>query len=439
MKENTGFLPELSGYRERIRDASQRLDRGENVTDSLSLRRDQVHALGARVFVLFQSGKVNDTEIEEMCRQLIALEVERERRRAKGIEPVSTSVWEYLPTPFWAVLVLGVLLMGLAWMLMPSGGGPIVWRRGNAPVARLAVSGELLLAAEPGSKLVAYRKTTGRVFWEASPGRKEVHAPVVANDLAYLAGDGGVLAAYRMATGELAFSVQVQGHILAPPVAESDAVFLLVSSPATGAAVELIDARRGTRIRRDPLGPGEGQALNVTPTTEVALLGERVISVERASGRKIWEYRADVPCLTVPSPLNHGELTIAGAGRTVFALDLGGRPSWMQTPNDAEPLTAGPLLWRNNVVVPCGNRLFVYSAETGAPVATYELSGTLSVPRLTGDRFLYSPEPGVVSVLALDTGRTAVVRGLGGDVQDLSADVDAIYVSTSKGLLAIRL
>jgi hypothetical protein len=111
----------------------------------------------------------------------------------------------------------------------------------------------------------------------------------------------------------------------------------------------------------------------------------------------------------------------------------------MQTPNDAEPLAAGPMLWRNNVVVPCGNRLFVYSAETGAPAATYELSGTLSVPRLVGDRFLYSPEPGVVSVLSLDTGRTAVVRGLGGDVQDLSADVDAIYVSTSKGLLAIRL
>ncbi|MBI4868920.1 MAG: HEAT repeat domain-containing protein [Candidatus Wallbacteria bacterium] len=438
MKEAPDFLPELATFRDRIRDASQRLDRGEDVVDSISLRREQVHGLGERVLVLFQSGKVDDPGLKDLCQAVFSIELERDNRRMRAQEPLRPPFWESVPPMVWGALALAVMLMAAAWLLVPSKSGPVLWRKGRAPAARLAPAGEFLLAAEPGGKVIAYRKKNGGVFWEASPGRREMHAPVAANDLVYVAGDSGTLLAYRQDTGERALSVQVPGQILARPEAAPDALFVLVSTPPSGVSVLLLDPHRGTLLRRDEVGPGEGQALLLTPVTEVAVAGERLVAIERASGKKLWEYRGEAPFLPAPGPAALGDRVVAIAGRSVMALDPMGKLVWSQTLAEGEPPTAGPYVVGNQIAFVWGNKLHLLSADGGVPVASHDLGRRAAFPQVSGERFLWSPERSAISLLWLQTGKSALVSGFEGEVLDLAADAEAIYASTDKGLLALR-
>ncbi|MBI3891942.1 MAG: HEAT repeat domain-containing protein [Candidatus Wallbacteria bacterium] len=439
MKEDAAFLPELAAYCDRIRQASQQLDRGEDVVDSISIRREQVHGLGERVFVLFQAGKVTDSDLKELCQAIFSVEVERDNRRMRVLDTPRPPFWDIVPPMAWGALALGALLMLAAWLLMPSGSGPVLWRKSKAPVARLTSAGDVLLAAQPGAKVVAYRKRNGSVFWEASPGRKEMHAPVAANDLVYVAGDGGTLIAYRQDTGERALSVQVPGQILARPEAAPDALFLLVSTPPAGTAVLLLDPHRGNLLRKDDLGAGDGQSLLLTAGAEVAVVGERLVAIERATGRKLWEYRADAPYLSNPGPASVGDRIVGVAGRSVMAVDSLGKLVWSQQLPEGDPPAAGPWVWGNQVGFIWNSRLHVLSADGGVPVASHELGPRISFPQVSGDRFLWSPERGAVAILWLQTGRSAILSGIDGDLHDLAADAESLFASTDKGLIALRI
>ncbi len=442
LKDKAEEFPELQVYRERILEASDRLDRGNDMADSLSMRREQVLALGERVFVMFESGRVEDPGLTGICRLIVELETERDRRRSRASQAASDKrgpVLEGVPPALWGVLVLALCLMVAGWFLMPGSDGPLVWRRGKTAPGRLTVSGDLLLAAEAGGNLVAYRKRTGSIFWTTAPGRGEMHAPVVSGERVYVADDGGVVSGFRLDTGERSSSTQLQGRILAPPVVTPDAIYVLISRPPSGADVVLLDPRSGSEIRRDDLGSGEGQALAVTPTLELAILGERLVAVERASGSKLWEYRAESRCRPYPGPIPFEDQVLIGTGRSILSVDGTGALDWSQAPSDPVALDAGPFLWGRTLIVPAGGRLWMMAAESGISMGSHGISRDIRYARLTGNRFVYSPGDRTLATLFLESGKKAILSGIGGDIHDLAVEGDMVYVSTDRGLLALRM
>jgi outer membrane protein assembly factor BamB len=192
-----------------------------------------------------------------------------------------------------------------------------------APIAGIAVAGDLVLVTTDDQRLVALRRGGGAEAWTQPIDAQPPGVPVVTDGLVWAGvgdeADGGALLAFRLADGTPIW--QAPEPLIAPAVAGD----LAISSSAVG-VVTGRDATTGVERWRSSLGTTLRLVAIVVDTAFVLSVTERqVYGLDAATGARQWQLALDARpgcCLALAQGVlavgtDSGTLTVFESGPSV--------------------------------------------------------------------------------------------------------------------------
>jgi outer membrane protein assembly factor BamB len=240
-------------------------------------------------------------------------------------------------------------------------------------------NGEVVYAAtdQPGGKVYAFRKESGRKVWDAGTGYVQSPLALTAGRLAVLTRAGQVMA-IDAATGKISWRKRLPSNRVPPIVLDTGVV--MVTSYDSLYAVRMRDGQVTLR-RRSPgtvVSPWirSGRLL-------VAGTGDSVvIGIEPDSLMEVWRVRLDAPLLVSPAIQGDTVFTVTRAG-SIYRIDPEGTriaaelhaPGW---PATGTPALIGPWL----LVGGADGTLYAFTREDGVEAWKVTLGRPVELPAI---------------------------------------------------------
>jgi len=186
-----------------------------------------------------------------------------------------------------------------------------------------------------------------RVAWSASIGNSGVgFQPAVVGSSVYAAAADGTVARIAASSGRIDWKVSA-GQVLSAGVGASESIVVVASRDGDVIALNASDGRQAWKV-------AAGTEVLSTPTVGLnavlVRVGDKVMSLEAATGKTRWTWQRALPTLVLrqPSPVAVAEVTTpAGSTGLVFAGLPGGRLV-------ALDLETGALRWETAIAQPRG-------------------------------------------------------------------------------------
>jgi outer membrane protein assembly factor BamB len=310
---------------------------------------------------------------------------------------------------------------------------------GTTASAPIVAGGRVFLVTDAnGGQVRAFSEATGAALWTkricAAPGQTGIAAqPAYENGLVIVADSGGDIAAYRADTGATVVCFDSGGGITAAPAVVGDVAYYT----------------DGGNVFRQPFGTGSGWeasasyiAPNSTPAVGhgmVIVTGGTVIAAFRSrDGAPLWH--RDLGSLLSAATLSADGSRVYVGGGGLFALNAAtGGTVWVRNTNGSNmttPALAGGLILSNSEDVSTG--LFAYN-RSGHLVWHDNAAGESLATVSAANGVVYDVSDGGF-LEALDSSTGAILRELfppgeqlGWDIGDQAAVVDGRVFAVSAG------
>ena len=284
-----------------------------------------------------------------------------------------------------------------------------------------AIVGDLIFVSTDGGEIVALEASSGETLWTRNIGSPSDSAPAVAGDLVYLGTRDHRLLALDRNSGELRWENNLGNIVLGSPIVSNGTLYI----GSTNGALEALDAATGEpRWSADANGWVVAHTATDGAIVAAASLGERFVTVDPATGRRLLVFHSGTPVAGGPV-IADGRAFLATNRGAVWALD----PSAV-----SRPFSRFAYVTKFN--------LFAWRLRTDPPRQT----GTLWVAS-AGGKVKYSPayahgnlfvvnDAGQVTAFAASDGSTRWATQLDGEV--VSEPVvagDTLVFGTADGIL----
>lgn len=200
--------------------------------------------------------------------------------------------------------------------------------------------GEVVYAAtdQPGGKVVALRKESGREVWSAGTGYVQAPLALTGGYLAVLTRQG-MMAGIVTATGKVAWRKRLPSNRVAPAVLDSGVV--LVTSYDSLYAVRIRDGQ--VLLRRRSPGAVTAPWIRYGGQLVAATGDSTVVAISPDSLQPAWRVRLDAPLLVSPAAQGDRLYCVTRAG-SIYRIVPGGDPVGQQLHAPGWPATGTPSL-----------------------------------------------------------------------------------------------
>lgn len=439
------LFPDLASLRQKVKEASRRIDAGGDVFDSVTMRRKALGELGGQVYELYLRHQVREPEVVKLCARIAEVDHERTDRSTTGVagRPVVSplrELFQSVPSAIWGGVALLALLLGVALLVTPGGrAGHRIWSHDLAGAGALSASSAGVHVVSADDTLTTLSLDEGSVSWDASFPAIPGTGVVPGLGLVYGSTRDGRVVAFAMEDGEPAFERSLGAKLLGAPIVNGGNLFVLGQDPSDEARVFVLDAAQGEVLRTDAPGAEHPLFLGVTGSNIILVCRQRVLLLERATGRVVANRESSEPHGRASNPLVvSGERAVVVAGRSLLSMDGTGRILWRQSPAE-KPFVHSPFLWDGNLFVAEPGRLHIISLDGGRNAGYYPMPSAFGAMYLAGDRLIYASGPDAVEILSLSGSVRATLSGIVGEAVDLAVIGETLFCTTDTGVFALRL